>query len=78
MDAQLLFGHRQLADLAFSAVRESQNPKCSWTTFTENISITDPEKTTAGYLTIISAPAHELDSTILSGEFYHTSSFIIM
>ena len=52
----------QAADTAFMLQRQSQDPKPSWTEFNQKHSTVDPAMTTVGYLPIIQAPAHDIDT----------------
>lgn len=49
-------------DMAFFLRRQDSNIKPSWTVFNESVTSTEPEQTAVGYLPIILAPAHELDT----------------
>lgn len=49
-------------DMAFVMIREQEIPKSTWTNFNKDHSDSDPERTTVGYLPIIQAPAHDLDT----------------
>ena len=52
----------QATDMAFTLTRSSQQPMPSWTSFNQQVSTVNPEQTSVGYLPIIQAPAHELDT----------------
>ena len=49
-------------DMAFIMKRAQENPKSSWSAFNQSVSEVNPEVTTVGYMPIIQAPAHELDT----------------
>ena len=49
-------------DMAFFLHRQQAQDKPGWTIFNEKHSQVDPEQTTLGYMPIILAPAHELDT----------------
>ena len=49
-------------DLAFILKRANATPKQSWTAFNQSASKVDPPETVVGYMPIIQAPAHELDT----------------
>ena len=49
-------------DMVFHILRQNQDPKPGWTHFNEKHAKTDPEVTTVGYMPIILAPAHNLDT----------------
>ena len=49
-------------DVAFFLHRQLSQNKPGWTMFNEKHSQADPEQTTLGYMPIILAPAHELDT----------------
>ena len=51
-----------VTDIAFFLHRQQLQNKPGWTTFNEKHSQMDPEQTTLGYMPIILAPAHELDT----------------
>lgn len=52
----------QATDNAFMMTRQSTYPKPSWTEFNQKHSEVDPNMTTVGYLPIIQAPAHDIDT----------------
>jgi hypothetical protein len=52
----------QATDMAFFLRRQDSDTKPSWTVFNQSVSSEEPEKTAVGYLPIILAPAHELDT----------------
>ena len=52
----------QATDMAFILRRQDSDTKPSWTVFNQAVSSEDPEQTAVGYLPIILAPAHELDT----------------
>ena len=52
----------QATDMAFFLRRQDSDKKPSWTVFNQSVSSEEPEQTAAGYLPIILAPAHELDT----------------
>ena len=49
-------------DLAFFLRRQESETRPSWTVFNQSVSSVEPEQTATGYLPIILAPAHELDT----------------
>ena len=49
-------------DLAFFLCRQDSETRPSWTVFNQSISSAEPEQTAAGFLPIILAPAHELNT----------------
>ena len=49
-------------DLAFILQREDSDPKPSWTVFNQSLSTQESEQTAVGYLPLILAPAHGLDT----------------
>ena len=49
-------------DMSFFLRRQDSDTKPSWTVFNQSVSPEDPEQTTVGYLPIVLAPAHELDT----------------
>ena len=49
-------------DMAFTMTRSSQEPMPSWTSFNQKVSTVNPEQTSVGYLPIIQAPAHDIDT----------------
>ena len=55
--------------MAFFLKRQNENPKSSWTSFNVKHSETDPEVGTVGYMPIILAPAHDVDTvnTVIQG-----------
>ncbi len=48
-------------DMAFLMTRKSSKNK-SWTVFNEQLSTVNPEQTSVGYLPILLAPAHKLNT----------------
>jgi len=48
--------------MAFFLRRQDSDKKPSWTVFNQSVSSEEPEQTAAGYLPIILAPAHELET----------------
>lgn len=52
----------EAADMAFHMIRQYHDPKPGWTTFNEEYSETDPEVSTVGYMPIILAPAHDVNT----------------
>ena len=52
----------QATDMAFFLRRQDSDTKPSWTVFNQSASSEEPEQTAVGYLPIILAPAHELDT----------------
>ena len=49
-------------DMAFVVLRQDKNIRPSWTTFNQSLSKDSHAITTVGYMPIIQAPAHELDT----------------
>ena len=49
-------------DRAFHMKRQAQNPKPGWTSFNEEGSDTNPEISLVGYMPIIPAPAHDINT----------------
>ena len=49
-------------DMAFILKRADEDVKEGWTSFNQRHSDTAPEVTSVGYMPIIQAPAHELDT----------------
>ena len=49
-------------DMTFILTRHDQHPMPSWTSFNQQASTVNPEQTSVGYLPIIQAPAHEIDT----------------
>ena len=52
----------EAADLAFFLCRHDSETRPSWTVFNQSMSSVDPEQTALGCLSIILAPAHDLDT----------------
>lgn len=48
--------------MAFTMIRSSQKPMPFWTSFNQSASTINPEQTSVGYLPIIQAPAHDIDT----------------
>lgn len=48
--------------MAFFLKRQNEDPKSGWTSFNEKHSETNPEVSTIGYMPIILAPAHNIDT----------------
>lgn len=62
-------------DLAFMFIRFHEETKSSWTPFNEEHSQINPEQTTVGYIPIIAAPAHEIDTlNTVSQRLLHISA----
>lgn len=49
-------------DMAFHLRRQDSDKKLSWTVFNQSVSSEESEQTAVGYLPIILAPAHEIDT----------------
>ncbi len=49
-------------ELAFFMRRQNSEIKSSWTVFNQSLSSEEPDQTAVGYLPIILAPAHEMDT----------------
>ena len=49
-------------DMAFTLIRSSHDPMPSWTSFNQSASMVNPEQTSVGYMPIIQAPAHDIDT----------------
>ena len=52
----------QATDMAFFLRRQDVSSKLSWTVFNQSITTEETEQTTVGYLPIVLAPSHELDT----------------
>ena len=52
----------EATDMAFFLKRQNEDPKSGWTSFNEARSETDPEVSTVGYMSVILAPAHDVDT----------------
>ena len=52
----------KVADMAFLFQQQSCTKRTGWTEFNQKHSTTNPEITTVGYMPIIQAPAHEMDT----------------
>lgn len=49
-------------DMVFLILRQGENSLSSWTAFNQSLSKINPELTTVGYMPIIQAPAHQMDT----------------
>ena len=49
-------------DTTFFLKRHNEDPKSGWTSFNEKHSKTDPKVSTVGYMPIILAPAHDVNT----------------
>lgn len=49
-------------DMAFMLERQHEEPRPTWTSFNQKHSHVDPEQSIVGYLPIIQAPAHDIDT----------------
>ena len=49
-------------DTAFFLKRQKEDPKSGWTSLNEKHSKADPEVSTVGYMPIILAPAHDVNT----------------
>ena len=60
-------------DVVFLLNRQAQLQKPGWTAFNQKYSKVNPEKTTVGYMPIIQAPAHEMETLnmVVSEGFAH-------
>ena len=52
----------QATDLAFNMLRNKAGLKSGWTEFNQSLSKNDQDVTAIGYMPILQAPAHELDT----------------
>ena len=54
--------HAKAVDIAFVLKRQSGENKIGWTEFNQSWTRTNPVKSAVGYMPIIQAPAHEIDT----------------
>ena len=64
-------------DMAFMLKRQHEQPRPTWTSFNQKHSQINPEQSIVGYLPIIQAPAHDIDTlnTVVQRILHITASF---